>query len=141
MEDIAGGAAVKKRQVVGHAAPADIGRGAVDGGQIDEQLFQSARGGGGVGKAVHTQGFGGDALPDFGVVGRFGEQFEVGVGVHINEAGADDIIGGVHGAGGVDGGAGGVGGGGDDLDGVAGDGDAGAVGGGAAAVDDGSVGE
>ena len=137
VQDIAGGVAVKQGQKIGHAAPAGVGRRAVDGRQIGQQLFQAPGRGGGVGQAVHPQRFGGDALPDFRFVGRLGEQLQVGMGVHINEAGADDIPAGVHGAGG--GHAGHIAG--DDPQAVAGHGHAAPVAGRASAVHNRSVGK
>ena len=138
VKHVAGGVAVKQGEEIRDAAPAHaIGSGSVDGSQIDEELFQGPGRGWRVGQAVHPQRFRGYALADFGFVGRLGEELEVGMGVHINEAGADDIAGGVNGAAGVNGGY--VAG--HHLHGIAGYGNAGAVAGGAGAVNHRAVGK
>ena len=50
-----------------------------------------------VGDAVDAHQLGGDALAHLGVVVRLAEDGQAGVGVQVNEAGADDVAGGVYG--------------------------------------------
>ena len=52
---------------------------------------------GSVGYAVDAHQLGGDALPHLGVVVRLPQDGQPGVGVQVNEAGADDVAGGVDG--------------------------------------------
>ena len=123
MEDVAGGVTIEQGEEVGDAAPADIRWRPIDRRQIDQELLQGSGRGGSVRQAVHAEGLGGDSLPDLGLVVRIGEQLEVGMGVHINEAGANHVAAGVHGAPSID--RRGIAG--DDLYGVSGYGDAGAI--------------
>ena len=57
---------------------------------------------GGVGDAVDANELGGDSLADLGVVVGFTKDGQPGVGVEVDEAGADDASGGVDGAGGFE---------------------------------------
>ena len=137
MEHVAGGVAVKQGQKVGDAAPADVRRLAVDRRQVDQELLQGSGCGWRIGQAVHAQGLGGHALADLGLVVRVGEQLEVGMGVHVDEAGANHVAAGVDGAAGIDRRRIAR----DDLDRVAGDGNTGPIAGGAGAVDHRAVGK
>ena len=96
VEHVARRVAVEQSQVVGYAAPPHaIGSGPVHRREIHQQILQRPGRRGRVGQAVHAQSFGGYALTDLGFVRRFGEQFQVGVGVHVDESGAHDITAGV----------------------------------------------
>ena len=101
MQHVARRVPLEQGQEVRHTAPADIRRLAVHRRQIDQQLLQAARRGRSVGQTIHAQRLGGNALPYLGLVGRLGEEFQVGMGVHIDEAGADDVSAGVDDAPGV----------------------------------------
>ena len=48
--------------------------------------------------AVNAHKFGGDPLPHLGIVVRLPQDGQPGVGVQVNEAGADDVPGGVYGS-------------------------------------------
>ena len=137
VEHIAGGVAVEESEEVGDAAPTYVRRSAVDRRQVNEELLQGAGSGGRIGKAVHAQGLGSHTLADFGLVVWIGEQLQVGMGMHVDEAGADDVATGVDGAAGIHGRRVAA----DDMNGVAGDGNAGAVTGGSGAVDHRAVGK
>ena len=137
MEHVAGGVAIEQGEEVRDAAPADVRRFAIDRRQVHQELLQCPRGGGRVRQAVHAQRFGGYSLSDLGLMVGIGEQLQVGMGVHVNEAGADHVAAGVNGAAGVDGRSVAR----DDPDRVAGDSDAAAIAGGSGAVDHRAVGE
>ena len=137
MDNVAGGVAIEEREEVGDAAPSHIWGIAVDRREVDQELLQSPGRRRSIGQAVHSQGLGGYALADLGLMVGVGEQLQVGMRVHIDEARADHVAAGVDGAAGVDRRrAAGY-----DLDGVARDGNAGPIAGGPGAIDHRAVGK
>ena len=88
---VAGHAIVEQVEVLADRAPANtLGRHTIHRGEVVQQLFQFLGRGGGVGQAVHAHELGGHALPQLDLVLRIGEQDKVGMGVHVDEARADD---------------------------------------------------
>ena len=57
--------------------------------EVPQEVFVGGEGG--VGVAVDADEFSGDALTDLGVVLGLGEDDEARVGVHVDEAWADDL--------------------------------------------------
>ena len=80
-----------------------IGRASVDGGEVVHEVRAVGGRDGGVGEAVLPQRLGGDALADFRLVAGIRQEREVGVRMHIYEAGADGEPCGVNHAPGLDG--------------------------------------
>lgn len=97
--DVDGDLVVEHGEVLGDGGPGvGEGWGAVEAGvELDEVPEVIVGGEGGVGVAVDAYEFGGDALADLGVVLGLGEDDEAGVGVHVDEAGADDFARGIDG--------------------------------------------
>lgn len=91
---VGGGSMVDTVQVLTDAAPCvvQVG-GAVPGGDLLADRFDGVVGDGGVSESVLAQDLKGDALADLGLVGGVCEEGEVGVGVHVDEAGCDDEAG------------------------------------------------
>ena len=83
---------VQAVQVLADAAPVpvEIRRVAVPAGDLLPNACQCCVVHGCVGEPVLAQQFSGDALAEFGVVVPVDQQLEVGVGVHVNETGAQD---------------------------------------------------
>ena len=93
--DVHGDLIVEHGQVLGDGRPAaGEGWGAVQARvQLDEVQKVLVRGEGRIGIAVDSHELGGNALPDLGMVLRLGEDDETGVGVHVDEPGADHLAG------------------------------------------------
>jgi hypothetical protein len=92
VDDVDGHAAREKIEVLLHGGPAARERWApVEAGvDLDERLEILGRGEGRVRAAVDADDLGRDPLPHLGLVPGLGQNHEAGVGVHVDEPGADD---------------------------------------------------
>ena len=104
VDHVASHPVVQQVQELFNAAPADAGgRRSVDRGQVGKQMLQVGGGSRRVREAVHPQRLSGNTLADLGLVARLGQQHQVRVGMHVNEAWADHISFGLDHAGRFDG--------------------------------------
>ena len=74
---------------------------AESGAAVAAQKLECLGGDRGVREPVLAEEVRGDALVDLAVVARLGKQHDVGVRVHVDEAGADDLVAAVDSAGGI----------------------------------------
>jgi hypothetical protein len=74
----------------GAPAPVEAGRVAVPAGELRAQLRQHLVGHGRIAEPILTEELERHALAHLRLVPRLGEQLHVGVGVHVDEPGADE---------------------------------------------------